>query len=215
MADASGIIDISRLVGEHTAVWPGDTPFSRKLVMAIPAGDACNTSTLTLSAHIGTHADAPLHFVEGAEGCDAVPLERYLGRCRVIHCGSGGPVTLDDVRGLDLGQEERILFRTAPDLGDDAWRDDFPWLSLPFARAAADAGLRLVGIDTPSVDPMDSKTLDAHKTLLAGRVAILESLDLSRAPEGVWELIALPLRIAGGDASPVRAILRPWKETQR
>jgi arylformamidase len=215
LAEARGIIDISRLVGERTAVWPGDTPFSRNFVMAIPAGDVCNTSTLTLSAHTGTHADAPLHFVQGTEGCDALPLDRYLGRCRVVHCASGGPVTLDDVRGLDLAREERLLFRTSPDLADDAWRDDFPWISLPLARAAAGAGLRLMGIDTPSVDPMDSKTLEAHKTLLAGRVAILESLDLSRAPEGIWELIALPLRIAGGDASPVRAILRPWEEAER
>jgi arylformamidase len=113
-----------------------------------------------------------------------------------------------DVEGLDLGREERILFRTPRAVGDDAWDDAFAYLSLEFARKAAEAGMKLVGIDTPSVDPMTSKTLDAHKVLLRGGVAILEGIDLSRVAEGRYELIALPLRIAGGDASPVRAILR-------
>ena len=205
--------DISRLVSERTAVWPGDTQFSRRWVMEIPAGAAVNTSTLTLSAHTGTHTDAPCHFADGAPSLADVALDAYLGRCRVVHARSRTRVGLEDVAGLDLAREERLLFRTDPQLGDEDWKDDFAYIAPELARAAATAGLRLIGIDTPSVDPMTSKTMDAHRALFAGGVAILESVDLSAVPEGVYELIALPLRIAAADSSPVRAVLRAWKSS--
>lgn len=204
----SRIIDISRPIGESTAVWPGDTPFSRKWVMAIEDGCSCNTSTITLTTHIGAHTDAPRHFLESEPTIDRVPLEKYLGPCRVVHTRDPAAVTLADLDGVDFAAEERLLFRTPSALADDEWKDDFPFISVEVARAAAEAGLRLIGIDTPSVDPMTSKTLTAHKTLLSGGVAILEGIDLRHVAEGRYELIALPLKIADGDASPVRAILR-------
>jgi arylformamidase len=202
------LIDISRTISETTAVWPGDSPFSRRWIMSIATGCSCNTSTITLSAHCGTHSDAPCHFVDGAKGIAEVDLGLYLGRCRVVHAKHLDCVRLSDIEGLDLRREERLLFRTPRPLKDDEWRDDFPYLSLGLARRAAAEGLKLIGIDTPSVDPMTSKTLEAHKALLQGGVAILESLDLGRVSEGLYELIALPLRIVGGDSSPVRAVLR-------
>ena len=203
----SRLIDISRPIGEKTAVWPGDTPFSRKWVMAIDEGCSCNTSTITLTTHIGAHTDAPRHFLEGEPTIDQVPLEKYIGPCRVVHIRDPEAVTLADLEGIDLANEQRLLFRTPSDLDDEEWRDDFHYISLEVAQAAA-AGTLLLGIDTPSVDPMTSKTLDAHKSLLSGGVAILEGIDLREVPEGRYELIALPLKIADGDASPVRAILR-------
>lgn len=209
----SDLIDVSRLVSEETAVWPGDTPFSRKWVMAIEEGCACNTSTFTMSAHTGTHTDAPCHFDDDAASLEKVDLELYIGRCRVIHAGQADCIRPSDIDGLDLREEERLLFRTEPHLADDAWRDDFAYVSAEVAARAAAEGLKLIGIDTPSMDPMESKTMTAHKTLLSGGVAILEGLDLSGVPEGRYELIALPLRIARADSSPVRAVLRPLGAT--
>ena len=209
MEDRDQIIDISRIIAEDTAVWPGDTPFSRKWVMAIQDGCSCNTSTITLSAHTGAHTDAPSHFLEGAPPIDQVPLQRYMGPCRVVHTKHRDFVRPDDLSGIDLSSDERILFRTIAAPATDAWDDDFTAISLEVATMLADARVPLVGIDTPSVDPMNSKTLDAHKALLKGGVGILESIDLTHVPESAYELIALPLRIRHGDSSPVRAILRP------
>lgn len=201
------IIDISRTIGESTAVWPGDTPFSRRWVMAIPGGCSCNTSTITLSAHTGAHTDAPSHFLHGAPSIDQVSLRKYMGPCIVIRTKDRECVRPSDFEGVDLRSAERVLFRTPAAPATDAWDDRFTYLSIEAARALAEAGVELVGIDTPSVDAMDSKTLDAHKILFEGGVAILESIDLSGVEPGPYQLIALPLRIAGGDSSPVRAVL--------
>ena len=202
------IIDISRLVSEETAVWPGDTAFSRTWVMSMADGCACNTSTITLSAHTGAHTDAPSHFVDDAPTLDQVDLGKYIGPCRVVHARHRDAIRLDDLEGLDLAAEERLLFRTPQPPTDDTWDDGFTYVSVEVARAAADGGLKLIGIDTPSMDPMKSKALDAHKALFEGDVAILESIDLSGVAEGRYELVALPLKISGADSSPVRAILR-------
>lgn len=208
-----GFIDVSRTLSEQTAVWPGDTEFSRKWVMEIEAGSSANTSTYTLSAHTGTHADSPFHYSSTGLTTESVDLTAYMGRCRVVWTKSPDAIRMSDLEGIDLSSEERLLFKTPRPLADDEWQDDFAYLDVEVARALAAHGIRLVGLDTPSVDPMTSKTLDAHKALLAGNVSILESLDLTHAPDGIYELIALPLKIAGGDSSPVRAILRPWNDS--
>jgi arylformamidase len=203
-----GWIDVSRLISEDTAVWPGDTRFSRREVMTIRRGASCNVSTFTLSAHTGAHADAPAHFVEGAPTIDAVPIDSYVGPCRVVLAGDIEAVRAEDLEGLDLADPPRILFRTPRPLADEEWRDDFTYLSPAAARILAAARVRLVGIDTPSMDPMRSKVLEAHKILLGGGVALLEGLDLRRVEPGLYDLVALPLRIRGADAAPVRAALR-------
>ena len=207
------IIDISRSLDESTAVWPGDTPFSRKWVMAIPEGCSCNTSTITLSAHTGAHTDAPSHFVQGAPAIDEVPLTKYMGRCRVVHTKHKDSVRPSDLHGLDLSKCERVLLRTPQAPATDAWDDGFTFISKEAAMLLVESGVKLVGIDTPSVDSMNSKTLDAHKILFGGGVAILESIDLSVVSEGDYQLIALPLRIRGGDSSPVRAVLLPFSKS--
>jgi arylformamidase len=204
--EMKGWVDVSRVVSGSTAVFPGDTPFSREYVMSIEGGDSCNTSTIRLSSHTGTHVDAPSHFVDGAPGVDQITVDTFVGRCRVVHVKEARCIRPADVKKLDMKKEERLLFRTPRAPGDDEWRDDFTYLSVDAARALS--GLRLVGIDTPSVDPKNSKTLEAHKILFENGVAILESLNLEGVPEGVYDLIALPLRIAGGEASPVRAVIR-------
>jgi arylformamidase len=207
MADRR-IHDISRAVRESTAVWPGDTPFTRKWVMRIDQGDSCNVSTVTHSVHCGTHADAPFHFDPKGIPIDQVDLSKYVGPCVVMTAKSRDCLRPADLAGLDLRATERLLVRGPDVLRDDQWKNDFFYCSVEAAALVARSGLKLLGLDSPSMDFMTSKELEAHKTLVAGGVAILESLDLSAVQDGRYELIALPLKMSGGDGSLVRAVLR-------
>lgn len=205
------IWDISEPIEPATATFPGDTPFSQQWVMRQEQGGSCNVSTIRMSVHVGTHTDAPLHFDVAGPDIASVDLSVYVGRCRVV-----------DVAGVDepprvpaaaltpalLRGVERILLRTRPGHDHRVFDPRFTTLGPEAARALVAAGVRLVGIDTPSMDHADSVDLDAHHVLYAGGVAILENLDLRGVAAGDYELIALPLRIVGGDSSPVRAILR-------
>jgi arylformamidase len=202
------IIDVSRAIDERTAVWPGDTTFTRRSVMSIAEGCSCNVSTVTLSLHTGTHADAPSHYLPQAPAAHEVVLAKYVGPCRVLTPKSIDALRPADLAGLDLAAEERLLVRHPVPLRDDEWRNDFFYCSPEAAELLAGAGAKLLGLESPSMDPMTSKELRAHKTLHRAGVAILESLDLSAAPDGRYELIALPLKLIGADASPVRAVLR-------
>ncbi|GAB4156227.1 MAG: kynurenine formamidase KynB [Planctomycetota bacterium] len=203
--------DISESVGPDTATFPGDTPFSREWIARIDRGDSCNVGTIRTSVHVGTHADAPLHFDDAGADIASVDLEAYVGPCRVIDvAGDGEPplVPTPALGGDALRGAERVLLRTRSSHDHTRFDGSFTALGEAAAMVLVEAGVRLVGIDTPSVDHADSKTLDAHRALLRGGVAILENLDLSRVPAGDYELIALPLRLVGQDGSPVRAVLR-------
>lgn len=202
------LIDVSQRVSPSAGTFPGDTKFERRLVAAMAHGASCDVGTITTTLHIGTHADAPSHFVRGAPAIDAVPLESYFGPARVVERIGDGPITPDDVRAFAPMRGLRLLVRTRRTVDPADFPEAFAHLLPESAALLAAAGVPLFGIDTPSVDHRDSKTLDAHKALFAGGVAILENLDLSRAPPGPYELIAFPLRIADGDAAPVRAVLR-------
>ena len=204
--------DVSEPLSPSTAVFPGDTPFSQDWVARIEQGASCNVSAIRMSLHCGTHTDAPLHFDSTAAAIADVPLDAYLGRCRVVEVqGRGEPprIPAELLTDAVLDGVERILFKTCGN-GHDHTRFDEAFVTV--GTAAADvlvaAGLRLVGIDTPSVDHATSKDLAAHHVLHHGGVAILENLDLSAVPPGDYELFALPLRIVGGDSAPVRAVLR-------
>lgn len=203
------LYDISQPVSERTAVWPGDTPFAQQWVMRIQDGMSCNVSTITMSVHCGTHTDAPYHFVEEAPRMAAVPLEAYLGPCRVVHVTpEGAPPRVPLAAFAGLGRGERVLFRTNEGMDAEQFDEDFCSLGLAAAEQACRLGLQLVGLDTPSMDEFTSKTMESHKRLLQGGVAILENLDLRAVPEGRYELIALPLKLVDADSSPVRAVLR-------
>lgn len=205
------IWDISEPLEPSTSTFPGDTPFSQEWVLRQESGGSCNVSTIRMSVHVGTHTDAPLHFDVAGADIAAVDLSLYLGRCRVVDVrGEGSPplvpataLTADVLRGA-----ERILLRTRDRHDHRTWDEGFTAVGPAAARALAAAGVRLVGIDTPSMDHATSRELDGHHVLHEGGVAILENLDLTGVPAGDYELIALPLRIVGGDSSPVRAILR-------
>ncbi|MCA8948300.1 MAG: arylformamidase [Planctomycetes bacterium] len=205
------IWDISEPIEPATAPFPGDTPFSQEWVLRQDDGGSCNVSTIRMSVHVGTHTDAPLHFDLAGADIASVDLTLYCGRCRVVDVRGAGVPALIPAAAIDAALTdgaERILFRTRDRHDHTTFEPTFTAVGPDAARALVAAGIRLVGIDTPSMDHADSKELDGHHVLADGGVAILENLDLSRVAPGDYELIALPLRIVGGDSSPVRAILR-------
>jgi len=202
------LYDLSPTIRPGFPVWPGDTPFESRLIWSLEEGASVNLSRLVTTPHLGSHADAPFHTEPRGETMEDLPLERYLGACRVIRVPPVPVIEPRHVEGIDLTNPGRILFRTDSIRDRKTFPERFTALSPELASLLGERGTLLVGLDTPSVDPFDSKTLDAHHALARGRVAILEGLILDGVPEGLYELIALPLKLAGLDASPVRAILR-------
>ncbi len=198
------IYDISPLITADLKVFPGDTPPSREVLLDMARGDPLTLSTWRSTVHVGAHADAPSHYGRDGRTIEQQPLELYCGPCRVIHV-DGGPVTPEMMPDVDT---ERLLIATGSYPDPTNWTDDFAALSPELVDHLGRHGVRLVGVDTPSVDPADSKDLPAHHRFLANDIAIIEGLVLADVPAGVYELIALPLKLAGFDASPVRAILR-------
>ncbi len=203
------IIDISPPLNSSLAVWPGDTPLTREVLLDIAQGASVTLSTLRATVHLGAHADAPSHYGDGAPDIASRSLHYYIGACEVMRV----PVARGEaITPAMLPREPtapRVLFATGtfPDPG--VFNEDFAALSPALVDHLHAAGVILAGIDTPSVDPFSSKELAAHKRFLANDMAILEGLALHAVPEGQYELIALPLRLEGFDASPVRAVLRP------
>ncbi len=213
-------VDVSPVLSEEIAVWPGDTEFRRKL-MTEPGGQGSAggpswdllVSSISTTLHVGAHADAPNHFVRGAGGIDQAPLGPYRGVCQVVH--------LDKPRGSLIGPEDlaavnltapRLLFKTGSYPDPQRFNSDFVAFSPELIEWLEARDVVLIGIDTPSIDPFSSKTLPTHHATRRGRgIAILEGLDLSRVPPGQYELVALPLRLANADASPVRATLWPLR----
>jgi arylformamidase len=200
--------DISPPVHAGSPVFPGDTPFSSAWAARIGPGCPVNVSTLTLSPHVGAHADAPLHYDDEGPPIGALELEPYLGPCRVIHAiGSGPLVRWRDVEHALDGLPPRVLVRTyakAP----AAWDGALAAYAPETVERLADRGVRLIGIDTASIDPADSKALPSHQVIRRRGLRVLENLVLDDVPEGDYELIALPLKLTTVDASPVRAVLR-------
>lgn len=201
------IWDISQRLRPGLPVWPGDTGFAHDQTWKMADGSPVNVSRLTMSTHSGTHADAPLHYDEAGLDSASSALEPYIGECLVVDArGVGAAIEVGDLPHLHSA--DRILFRTYDTFPHEAWESEFTAISAETIKWLALQGVRLVGIDTPSIDPQDSKTMDAHKAVLAADMRILEGLVLDDVPEGRYELIALPLPLAGADASPVRAVLR-------
>jgi arylformamidase len=202
------LYDLSPTVRPDLPVWPGDTPFQSRLTWSLAEGASVNLSSITTTPHLGSHADAPFHTEPRGVGISEMALDPYLGPCRVIRVPPQPLIEPRHVEGIDLTNPGRLLFKSESVRDRRTFPERFTALSPELARLLAEQGVLLVGMDTPSVDPFDSKTLDAHHALCGGGVAILEGLVLDGVPEGVYELIALPLKMAGLDASPVRAVLR-------
>jgi arylformamidase len=201
------MIDISPVVDPSITVWPGDTPYVRTVSLDMNAGANLTLSDIRTTVHVGAHADAPSHYTPDGEDIAARRLDYYVGACNVFHVEGvqGRRIYPADLAGKNI-TAARVLLRTGTFPDPRAWNDDFASLSPELVDWLHNRSVILVGIDTPSVDPFESKALEAHQALARHDMANLEGLVLDEAGEG--ELIALPLRLAGADGSPVRAILR-------
>ncbi len=203
------LIDISPLISERIAVWPGDVSFERTAGMAIADGDLVDLSSIRTTLHVGAHADAPGHYVAGGRTIEQQPLDRYYGPCRVIRVAAEPGTRLRPEQVVDPIDASRILFRTDSLGSRERFDPGFVALSPELMGWLADRGVELVGIDTPSVDLPGEEGLASHLAAAARDLALLEGLDLSGAEPGRYTLIALPLRIEGADGAPVRAALAP------
>ena len=200
--------DISPTVAPEAPIFPGDEPFALRWTARLGPGCPVNLSALSMSPHVGAHADAPLHYAADAPSIDQVPLDAYLGPCRVIHALDCAPlITPQHLQHAAAGLPPRVLVRTRV-RAMTAWSDDFAAFAPETIAWLAGQGVRLIGLDTPSIDPATSKTLDSHQQILRHDLRVLENLVLDDVPAGDYELIALPLKLAGACASPVRAVLR-------
>jgi len=201
--------DISPPLHAGSPVFPGDTPFSLQWPARIGPGCPVNVSTLTLSPHTGAHADAPLHYGDEGAAIGDVPLAPYLGPCRVIHAIGCGPLVHWDHLAHALHDlPPRVLVRTYARMPQDRFDTDLPAYAPETIERLADRGVLLVGIDSASIDPADSKALSSHQVIRRRNLRVLENLLLDDVPEGDYELIALPLKLTTACASPVRAVLR-------
>ncbi len=201
--------DISPPVHAGSPVFPGDAPFG--LVWAARIGPGCpvNVSTLTLSPHTGAHADAPLHYGDDGAAIGVLALEPYLGPCRVIHAIGAKPlVTVEHLQHALTDLPPRVLVRTYARMPVAMWDGDLAAFAPETVEHLAELGVQLIGIDTASIDPASSKTLDSHQVIRRRGLRVLENLVLDEVSEGDYELIALPLKLTTACASPVRAVLR-------
>jgi len=204
------IYDITRTIQPGTAVWPGDAPYNVQQIVSLAEGAAINLTTLTLSPHIGTHADAYYHYAVDGAHPPTMRLESYIGSAHVItvdkHDGALYPA---DFEGVNLDGVERLLIHShVSDLPDDQWPQAFPYLSVELITWLAGKGCKLIGLDSPSVDDFNSTELPCHHALRQAGMVNLELVMLRGVPDGMYELIALPLKLDLACASPVRAVLR-------
>jgi arylformamidase len=200
--------DISPPVQAGSPVFPGDAPYQQTWAATLSADCPVNVATLTLSPHTGAHADAPLHYSPDGAAVGGLDLAPYLGPCRVIHAIGCGPlITWQHLQHAMVGLPPRVLVRTYA-RQPAGWDGALSAYAPDTIMRLADAGVQLIGIDTASIDPADSKALPSHQVIRQRGLRVLENLVLDAVPEGDYELIALPLKLMTADASPVRAILR-------
>lgn len=200
--------DISPKLSSKTAVFPGDQEFARKVALSFKSKDHLELSSIETTLHIGAHADAPSHYSAHGESIEKRNLSYYIGEAQVVEVKvkRGERIQLGDVP-MEKIKAKRVLFKTNSFPDPNHWNEDFNSFSPQLLESLAHAGVMLVGIDTPSVDPWDSKELESHQVLAAHDMAVLEGIDLGAVSEGFYKLVALPLAIEDGDASPVRAVL--------
>ncbi|WP_019703649.1 arylformamidase [Paracidovorax oryzae] len=213
MTTPRSLWDISAPVHAGSPVFPGDTAYAQQWCATIGPQCPVNVSAVTMSPHVGTHADAPLHYDPQGASIGDVSLDAFIGPCRVIHAIGKGPLVAWEhiahaLRADRPAVPQRILVRTYERMPVDRWDAALAAYAPDTIERLADLGVVLVGIDTASIDPADSKSLDSHQVIRRRGLRVLENLVLDAVPEGDYELIALPLKLATADASPVRAVLR-------
>jgi len=206
-----GWIDISVALRNGMVVWPGDTPFERTSNLELAKGDACNLSQISSTAHIGTHMDAPRHFLADGAGMEALPIAATIGLARVIEIQDPEVIRTAELEPHRLVQGERVLFKTAN--SRSCWKIDqfqkkYVYIEPTAAQYLADLGVQTVGIDYLSVGGFESGGPETHRILLQAGIWIIEGLNLEHVEPGEYELVCLPLKILGGDGAPARAVLR-------
>lgn len=202
-------IDISPVISERIGVFPGDTPFQRKVLLDFEQGHNLRLSAVTTTLHLGAHADSVGHYHKAGAGVESRLVAAYIGNAQVLHVmGGAGRIAWAEISGRTI-KAPRVLFRTDSFPNPNRWNSNFRSFSPEVLEFLADSGVKLVGIDTPSVDPEDSKALESHQVLYRRGLSVLEGLVLTDVNEGLYTLIAPPLRLEGADASPVRALLHP------
>lgn len=200
-------IDISQPFHEKTTTWEGDLPFTYTLAFSKEQTGSVNLGRIATSVHTGTHIDAPFHFDSLGETVEQLDVNEFIGIAQVVHV-----IDVPVIEPEHLTIDERaqfILLRTTHNASTTAFPKQYSTLSPRLGPHLKEANVSLIGVDTPTIDPVDSKTLDAHHALYASRIHILENIVLDEAAEGLYDCIALPLRIDGADGSPVRAVIRP------
>ena len=203
------LYDITRTLSASTAVFPGDTPVKTAEVMRMRDGDSANVSAIQMSVHAGTHIDAPKHYSDTGIGIDQVSLDVLMGPTRVITLEMPGRITKADLEARHLRGVTRLLVHTrGSEIPNDVFDPTFPHFEGVAADYLGGLGIKLIGIDTPSVDEASSKTLQAHMAFLRHNTLIMENLCLTGVPDGLYDLIALPIKIEGSDAAPARVLLR-------
>jgi arylformamidase len=204
------LIDVSVPLDATLATYPGNTPFSLEAIKRIARGDSSNVSTLHMSAHCGTHVDAPRHFFDAASGTDALPLEMLIGRARVVEIAARKAIDLDALAGLDLSEDVRVLFKTHNSQlwGSPEFHRDYVGVTESGARYLVNQGIKVVGVDYLSVEEFKKPGAPAHHVLLGAGTIVIEGLNLRDVEPGIYEMTCLPLKIVGADGAPARVILR-------
>ncbi len=204
------LIDVSVPLDATLPNYPGNTPFSLEAIKRLSRGDRSNVSTLHMSAHGGTHVDAPRHFFDDGPGTEALPLEMLIGRTRVIEVASRKGVTADDLSGVDLSEDVRLLIKTHNSLtwGDANFHADYVGVTESAARHLVAYGIKVVGVDYLSVEEFKKPGAPAHHVLLGAGTIVIEGLNLRDVEPGIYEMHCLPLRIVGSDGAPARVVLR-------
>ena len=204
-------IDISVPLRNGMVVWPGDAPFQRTSTLEIAHGGPCNLSQISATAHIGTHMDAPRHYLEGAAGMETMPVAASIGRARVIEIHDPEVIGVAELEPHHLAKGERVLFKTRN--SQYCWKTDqfqkkYVYIVPDTAHYLADCGVQTVGVDYLSVGGFESGGPETHRILLQAGIWIIEGLNLEGVDPGQYELVCLPLKIVGGDGAPARAVLR-------
>jgi arylformamidase len=205
-------IDVSVTLRTGMVNWPGDPPARISLALDMERGDPCTVSLLEMGAHTGTHMDAPAHFVRGGIGIDDMPVDAAIGSARVIPILDRTSIKTDELVRHHIRRGERVLFKThnsAHCWDTDHFIEDFVYLSASAAQYLADRQVRLVGVDYFSVGGFRAEGVETHQALLKAGIWIIEGLNLKQVGPGRVQLVCLPLKIAGGDGAPARALVRP------
>jgi arylformamidase len=205
-------VDVSVPVTAGMVRWPGDPPVRIEQARSIEGGDEANVTHLEMGAHTGTHMDAPAHFIDGAAGIDSLPLEATIGPARVIASEATGAISAEDLRRHEPAAGERLLIKTrnsAHPWDREPFKEDFVHLTPDGAAYLAERGIRAVGVDYLSVGGYRGGSLETHRALLGAGIWIIEGLYLGGVAPGPYELVCLPIRLAGADGAPARALLRP------